>query len=184
MAAISGLILAGGAGRRAGGQDKGLLPWHGKPIVAHVAGLLAPQVLQLYISCNRNADHYARYGRVIRGDLRDGFAGPLAGLEAAAGVIATELLAIAPCDMPLLPQDLVAGLEAALRDEPRLDLVFAHDGERDQYLCALLRTGCLASLPPFLDGGGRAVHAWYAQLAAQAVDFSSHRSCFRNLNEL
>ena len=83
---ISGLILAGGAGRRVDGRDKGLITWHGRPLIAHVAVLLRPQVGRLVISCNRNNERYAEFADETVGDTRRDFQGPLAGLEAATPV--------------------------------------------------------------------------------------------------
>ncbi|HCN68163.1 MAG TPA: molybdenum cofactor guanylyltransferase MobA, partial [Candidatus Accumulibacter sp.] len=56
---ISGVILAGGLGRRMGGVDKGLQELHGRPLVAWVIERLAPQVDELLINANRNAQRYA-----------------------------------------------------------------------------------------------------------------------------
>ena len=41
---ISGLILAGGRGSRMGHVDKGLQPFRGKTMVAHVLERLAPAI--------------------------------------------------------------------------------------------------------------------------------------------
>lgn len=62
---IAGLILAGGQGRRVNEADKGLLLWRGKPLVAHVAQRLAPQVSQLIVSANRHIATYAAFGQVV-----------------------------------------------------------------------------------------------------------------------
>ena len=45
----TGLVLAGGEGRRAGGRDKGLIEWRGKPMVGHVLASLSPQVDEVII---------------------------------------------------------------------------------------------------------------------------------------
>ena len=77
---ITGLILAGGAGRRVEGRDKGLIDWQGKPLVQHVALRLRPQVGQLIISCNRNIETYRELADKTVTDSRRDFQGPLAGL--------------------------------------------------------------------------------------------------------
>ena len=41
---VTGLVLAGGMGRRMGGEDKGLVTLAGRPMVAHVLDVLRPQV--------------------------------------------------------------------------------------------------------------------------------------------
>jgi molybdopterin-guanine dinucleotide biosynthesis protein A len=117
-------------------------------------------------------------------DTRDGYQGPLAGLEAVAAHISTDYVALAGCDMPHLPPDFVDRLLTALENSRPADLAYAHDGHRDQYLCALVRSSCLTTLGAFLDGGQRAVRDWYRTRTCIAVDFSDRASDFRNYNSL
>ena len=49
---VTGIVLAGGMGRRMGGVDKGLVPFQGKPLVAHVLERLRPQVMDLVVVAN------------------------------------------------------------------------------------------------------------------------------------
>jgi molybdopterin-guanine dinucleotide biosynthesis protein A len=183
---ITALILAGGAGRRVGHRDKGLIPWQGKPFIAHVSDTLKPQVKEILISCNRNFSLYEKFGSRTVADTRRDFQGPLAGLEAASAIISTELLVVVSCDTPHLPADLVERLIAPLLQHPdgAPDISYAHDGIRAQYLCAGLRSACLTSLPGFLDGGQRAVQRWYRSRNTVAVDFSDRQASFRNYNTL
>ena len=78
---ITGLILAGGLGRRMGGRDKGLQPFRGKPMAAWAIERLAPQVDVLLINANQNLEAYAAFGHPVVPDRIGGFAGPLAGLD-------------------------------------------------------------------------------------------------------
>ena len=56
-----------------GGVDKGLAPFRGKPMVAHVIERLAPQVDELLVNANRNPEAYAGFGhRVIAAEPRHG----------------------------------------------------------------------------------------------------------------
>lgn len=188
MAALphtTGLVLAGGAGRRVGGVDKGLLYWEGRPLVEHVVDRLRGEVATLLISCNRNKHYYASLADRIVADQRPGFAGPLAGIEAAIPALDAEFLLISPCDTPYLPRDLGATLlDALTRAGTGADISYAHDGERAQYLCALLRTRILGSLSRELDSGSGAVRDWYRLHQCIAVDFSEQRTCFRNINRM
>jgi len=180
---ITGLILAGGAGRRTGGHDKGLIPWAGKPLVQHVVERIKPQVDTVIISCNRNYERYRQFASAIVADLRPGHAGPLAGLEAACPHIGTDLLLLVSCDTPLLPNDLVLRLTTELRrSSTEAGICYAHDGHREHYLCAVLHRACLASVEDFLDKGGRTVRDWFHSCGARAVDFSDSREAFMNLN--
>jgi molybdopterin-guanine dinucleotide biosynthesis protein A len=183
---ITGLILAGGAGRRVGNRDKGLIRWHGKPLIAHVSDCLRPQVGEILISCNRNFSRYEEFAAKTVADHRGDYQGPLAGLEAATSYIQTDLLVVVSCDTPHLPTDFVARLIAPL--SPVVDgspeISYAHDGMRAQYLCAAMRRDCLPSLSSFLEEGHRSVKDWYASRNNTAVDFSDHRASFRNYNKL
>ena len=77
-----GVVLAGGAGLRVGGADKGLLPLCGRPLIERVLDALRSQCDEMLIVANRNSDAYARYATVI-GDEIDGHPGPLAGIATA-----------------------------------------------------------------------------------------------------
>ena len=177
---VTGVILAGGAGRRAGGRDKGLIEWEGRALVAHVAERIKPQCGTLLVSCNRNLEKYSVYGTTMPDQLA-GFQGPLAGLHAAAPHINTPLTLLCPCDVPDIPWNLAATLAAALQDSSQA-VAHAQTNGRNHYCCALIRSECLGSLQEFLDAGGRAVRLWYESVGGIAVSFDTGESSFRNMN--
>lgn len=177
---ITGLVLAGGRGSRMGGIDKGLAMYRGRPLVATVAERLEQQVSDIAISCNRNYTLYRAHATTVITDTRPGFQGPLAGIESCADRLRTPKLAVVACDTPALPVDLVARLSRGLHAD--CGGAFAHDGDRAQYLFALLRRDALATLPGYLDAGGRSVKGWYKLINATAVDFSDQREAFTNIN--
>lgn len=183
---VTGLILAGGAGSRVGGRDKGLLPWLDKSLVAHVAERLAPQTGRLLISCNRNLDEYQDLGFPTIEDRRSGYQGPLAGIEAAREYVKTDYLAVVACDTPSLPTDLVSRLliPFSAGDNPAPLISFAYDGYREQYLFSVLDVRALENLTDFLEQGQRAVKHWYKQNPHTVVDFSDQRDAFGNYNKL
>jgi molybdopterin-guanine dinucleotide biosynthesis protein A len=113
-ARITGVILAGGRGRRMGGVDKGLQELRGRPLLAWVIERFGPQVDELLINTNQNGDRYAVFGHRVLADQIPDFAGPLAGLHAALTAATHSLLATVPCDAPFLPDDLVLRLLQAL----------------------------------------------------------------------
>jgi len=183
---ITGLILAGGRGRRTGGRDKGLLPWRGKTLAEHTVARIRPQVKTLLISCNRNHEEYSKLAINPVGDLRDDYQGPLAGLEASIEHIATDYLLLVACDLPEVPDDLAHRLLQGLQQKSAKDIniCVAWDGDREQYLCALIRHDALHSLTEFLDNGGRAVRHWYRDQGYTLADFSDCAASFKNINQL
>lgn len=181
--AITGVILAGGEGRRMGGVDKGLQLLEGRPLVHWVMERLRPQVGEVVISANRNLERYREFGCAVITDLTPGYAGPLAGLQAAMAGTATPLLLAAPCDSPLLPADLAARLEDAL-EAAHADLAVPRAGDRAHRAFCLARRELLPRLDAFLAGGGRKLGLWYESLHAVEVDFEDQAGAFGNLNSL
>ena len=170
---ITGLILAGGEGRRMNGLDKGLQPHAGRPLIEHAVERLRPQVDALLISANRNAEVYGRYAPVVA-DRSSGFLGPLAGIEAGLAACTTPWLAIVPCDSPHFPLDLVArllaaaeGIGAAIVDRQPVFAVIHRDLQR--------------ALTDYLAAGGRRLFEWYAGVGAISVDFPEP-AAFANFN--
>jgi molybdopterin-guanine dinucleotide biosynthesis protein A len=180
-AAITGIVLAGGQGRRMGTVDKGLVDLDGRPLVAHVLARLAPQVATLIINANRNAERYAAFGYPVVADAIAGFAGPLAGLHAGLAAAATPFVVTSPCDSPFLPMDLVARLARAF-EARAIDIAVARTFTQPHPVFALVRRAVLPHLERFLNGGGRKIDAWYASLAIAEVAFDDEADAFRNIN--
>jgi molybdenum cofactor guanylyltransferase len=178
---VTGLILAGGQGRRMGGVDKGLEPLRGKPMIAWVLERLAPQVGEVLINANQHADEYARFGHRVVPDRIGGFAGPLAGLQAGLQAAAHPLLVTAPCDSPFLPRDLVERLRAALT-RADAELAVAKTGAQPHPVFSLVRASVLPGLSDFLERGGRKIDAWYAALKVVEVPFDDEAEGFSNIN--
>jgi molybdenum cofactor guanylyltransferase len=178
---VTGIVLAGGQGRRMGSVDKGFVELDGRPLVAHVIARLAPQVHALIVNANQNAERYAAFGLPVVADAIGGFAGPLAGLHAGLSLATTPFVATSPCDSPFLPGDLVARLAAAF-DAQSIDLAVARTFLQPHPVFALARRSLLPHLAQFLEGGGRKIDAWYGSLSVAEVAFDDEADAFRNIN--
>ena len=176
---ISGIVLAGGQGRRMGGVDKGLQSLGGKAMIEHVIARLGPQVDEIVINANQNLERYAQLGYTVAPDVTGGFAGPLAGLQAGLQAAKHPLVVTAPCDSPFLPRDLVARLGAALGAN---QLAVAKTGDQPHPVFALVRRDLLDHLTAYLNGGGRKIDAWYASLKVVEVGFDDEAEAFSNIN--
>jgi molybdopterin-guanine dinucleotide biosynthesis protein A len=179
MSGVTGIVLAGGQGRRMGGVDKGLQLLHGKPMVAAVLARLAPQASEILINANQNLEAYARFGHRVIPDAIGGFAGPLAGLHACLGEAKHDLVQTVPCDSPFLPLDLVSRLKNELKSS---DLAVAKTGAQPHPVFSLVRTSVRKNLEDFLVRGGRKIDAWYASLKVVEVLFDDETDAFRNIN--
>jgi len=180
-AAMTAVILAGGRAERMGGQDKGLLPLAGRPMIDHVLRILRPQVGALLINANRSLDDYRALGYPVISDDLGLFFGPLAGMLAALNASHTPYLLTAPCDSPLLPNDYAQRMVAALTQE-HAELSVAHHGQRLQPVFVLLRAELRDSLRDYLTAGERKIDRWFARHRMAVVDFSDQPAMFRNIN--
>jgi molybdopterin-guanine dinucleotide biosynthesis protein A len=178
---ITGVILAGGLGRRMGGTDKGLQEFNGQPMVAQVVARFAPQVDELLINANQNAARYEAFGYRVVADAITGFAGPLAGLHAALSAATSPLVATAPCDSPFLPLDLVARLQSALVESGAQFAVARTFAQAHPVFC-LCRRELLPHLADYLARGERRFEGWYATLAVVDVAFDDEAAAFENIN--
>ncbi len=178
---ITGVVLAGGLGRRMGGVDKGLRTLRGRPLTAWVVERLAPQVDELLINANQNASDYARLGYRVIADAIGGYAGPLAGLHAGLAAASHPLIVTAPCDSPFLPSDLVARLHDALTTHAA-QLTVAKTGDQAHPVFCLCRRDVLPHLEAFLSAGGRKIDAWYSTLKVVEVAFDDNAAAFSNIN--
>lgn len=181
-AGITGVVLAGGQGRRMGGVDKGLVELSGRSLVSHVLSVMAPQVGPVMINANRHHDVYAALGYPVVADIITGSAGPLAGFHAALKAASTPLVLMVPCDTPALPDALVASLLASLEGHG-VDIVFACDQERAHPAIVLLKRHLVDDLEKYLVDGGRKIDQWYARHPHASCQFDDERA-FININTL
>lgn len=182
-ATITGLVLAGGQGRRMGGADKGLVEFDGVPLIARVVERFAPQVCGLAISANRNIARYQTYAlRVLSDDplLHEHYAGPLAGIHSGLVHAPTSWLAVVPCDAPYLPRTLVDRLADAVNARGASAACAQVAGRINPVFC-LLSAHLNDSLREYISSGGRAAHAWLASVGAVPVEFDDE-AAFRNIN--
>ncbi len=177
---VTGVILAGGMGRRMGGIDKGWVKLNGTALIQWSIKALSLQVDALLINANRNLERYQTLGYTVVADTMSDFQGPLAGFAAAMATADTDYIVTAPCDSPLLPLDLVSRLFIALGHQHQLAV--AHDGQRLQPVFALIPVFMLPDLLTFLHQGGRKIDLWYARHTMAIADFSHCPECFNNVN--
>ncbi|MCP3665148.1 MAG: molybdenum cofactor guanylyltransferase MobA [Gammaproteobacteria bacterium] len=178
---MTGVILAGGQATRMDGQDKGLIALAGRAMIEHVIDSMRPQVDHLMINANRNHQIYQRYGVPLFADSISGFSGPLAGITAALEQSRTDLVLMAPCDGPWLPEDLLIRLYDKMNAAGN-KLSVAHDGERTQPLFGLYHRELLPSIKEYLEGGDRKLMLWIDRQQPAMVDFSDSPNAFVNVN--
>lgn len=182
---ITGLILAGGRAQRMGGIDKGLIPFHQKPLIESTISRLQAQVGSIVINANRNITKYSAYGYPVMMDETPDFSGPLAGFAVGLKACKTPYLLTTPCDSPLLPTDLGLKLAGEL-ERGDFQLVYASSKEADgkiwsQPVFSLMRTDVQDSLNAFLLKGDFKIDRWFKELKSSTVVFDEDNA-FANVN--
>ena len=122
------------------GRDKALLDFHGQPLVAHIAGILAP-IFDEIIVITANPD-IARAADLPAVADRFVGRGPLGGIHAALSHFEAPTFVVA-CDMPFLNADFIRVLIANFDGQTRV---------------------------PLSDDGFEPLHAIYAATATQTFE--------------
>lgn len=177
---ITAVILSGGQATRMNYQDKGLIPFKGKPLISYVSNAIQKEVCRVLVSANRNLDAYQEFGEVITDSLPK-FQGPLSGVLSALGEVKTNYLLIVPCDSPFVNHTLIAKLSKQMQ-QSNADICVATDGQRIQPTFALINTDLEDNLSDFLAQGHRKMGLWLKNNHTQEVDFSDCAKLFINLN--
>ncbi len=173
---IATVILAGGAGRRIGG-DKPLQPLKGRPLIAHVAARCRSPIW-----INAADPRLAEYGPLVP-DLPSPGQGPLVGVWSAlcrAQAMGVAAVLTVPVDTPFLPINLFDRLSAALGPY-RAAVAATPDGW--QPTCALWRVELAPMVAARLAAGDWSLRAALVAAAAKPVDFEGELTpLFFNIN--
>ncbi|MEO0370889.1 MAG: molybdenum cofactor guanylyltransferase MobA [Pseudomonadota bacterium] len=179
-----GVILAGGLATRMGGGDKGLLSLGDAPILTHVMDRLAPQVADVALNANGDAERFEPFGLPVLPDSIEGFVGPLAGvlagLDWAAEHSADAIVTVA-ADTPFFPCDLVPRLQLASEGMTH-PLVLARTPDGRQPTFGLWPVALRDDLRVALQDGVRKVVMWTDKHQGRTAMFDDPGEPFFNVN--
>lgn len=175
------LLLAGGRGQRMGGQDKGLVEWHGKPLVAWPHRIARQLTDDLLVSCNRNQLSYAAFADRLVADDEADFPGPLAGIRAGLAVARHRWLIVLPCDAPLIDEALITDLYEKARAEPDIP-VMTRRGTQWEPLFCIIPVTLANTIENAWQFGERSNRKILLALQARALDLAPDDPRLANLN--
>lgn len=121
MAALYGLVLAGGRSVRMG-RDKGAMVWHGTEQRVYAADLLSKFCEKVYISCRSGQEEELAGDYPLLVDSVDG-SGPIVALLTAFEQQPNVAWLVLACDLPLITESTLAFLTGE-RDENMLATTF------------------------------------------------------------
>ncbi|MBL6820424.1 MAG: NTP transferase domain-containing protein [Luminiphilus sp.] len=163
-------ILAGGAGRRWGHRDKGLIVHGGQPLVATLCSPRPSAAREILICCRDNAHLYQHYGDRVLCETRS-HAGPCAGIVALAAAAQSATLVVLPVDLIGAPEDVIATLETAWREDDTA-LVLSDEAGRHSP-CIRLCTSLLPRCEAYVDQGGQKLSGLLNAIGARALAVDS-----------
>jgi molybdenum cofactor guanylyltransferase len=171
-------ILAGGAGRRFGGQDKGWIDLGGLPQIVRLLQQHAGATAAVLVSANRNVERYRDLGVEVVSDPWPDYPGPLAGVASLLGATRTPCLVTLPVDAYGLPADLIDRIASALRC--CTGVVSVSDCDGPQPLFAGYPRALATPARDAFERGERSVLAWQRSLPGAVVELSGIRLGNRN----
>ncbi|MBI3119571.1 MAG: molybdenum cofactor guanylyltransferase [Candidatus Hydrogenedentes bacterium] len=162
------IILAGGGSTRMG-RNKAVLPWHGTPLIQHIADQLHPLFEAVLVSAN-DAEVYSFLGLPIIQD-RAPAQGPLMGLYSALAATAHDWNFVIACDIPVLSQALIESMYEQ-RDDVDCVVPITPDGTREP-LCAFYHRRLAATAQTLLYEGRRSVQSLLDKSKVRTVPLPS-----------
>jgi molybdopterin-guanine dinucleotide biosynthesis protein A len=180
---VAGVILAGGRNSRMGGRDKAFLRVGGETVFARSLGVLRRCFAQVVVVSN-TPEKYAGFAvDTVADELRG--CGPLGGLHAGLGSIATPYAFVIACDMPFLRVEPIRYLVSRLREQ---DAIVPRWGGDIEPLHALYAVRLRARIAAAVARGGRAMRDFLPQIAVEYVPqaamerVTGAEEAFRNVN--
>jgi molybdopterin-guanine dinucleotide biosynthesis protein A len=180
---VVGVVIAGGRSVRFGGE-KAVAGLAGKPLLMWAAARLARSCVAVAINArpDTEAEALARAeGFTVLHDMSGDAAGPLSGVKVGlhwAQKLGASTVAVSPCDVPLLPQDVFARLIQAAGTGAAM----AETEEGHQPQCAVWPVSALPKLTAALANGAHpATWLMLESIGAIRVRFSPP-DAFANVN--
>lgn len=179
---MSAAILAGGRSRRMG-RNKALLPFRGRPLVAHVHETLQELFEEVFVVADDPAPFAFLPCRTIP-DRVPGM-GPISGIDAALRHSRNPYVFVVGCDAPLLSPRLLERIAAGASGA---DLTIPCGPDGPEPLCAVYGKGCLPRIEEALREGEHRLAALIGRVCTREIPREEVASLdpgfqsFRNIN--
>lgn len=164
---MSIVIQAGGASSRMG-QNKALMPFLGRPLVARVAEQMAALAGELLVTTNQ-AEGFDFLNLPLVADVLPG-KGALGGLFTALSAARLPLVALVACDMPFASPALLAA-QRDLLEQTGADVVIPRSEAGLEPLHAVYRAAsCLPPVRAALQAGRLRMIAWFDAVRVRVME--------------
>lgn len=181
---ITGILLAGGIGRRLGGRDKARMEYLGRTFIDRLIGLFG-ELFPRTLIVTGDPETLADLEVEVIGDEVPG-QGAAMGLMTGLSRATTEWSFASACDTPLLKREVVELVLDNISQE--FDVILSASPDGLQPLCAAYRRRCADVLRRNLAQGNRSIRPIYDQLKvkiigpAEILRLDPGRESFININ--
>jgi molybdopterin-guanine dinucleotide biosynthesis protein A len=160
-------IQAGGQSTRMG-QNKALMPFLGRPFIAHLVGRVRGLADELLVTTNE-PENYKFLGLPLFVDPLPGV-GALGGLYTALSAAQEPLVAVVACDMPLIQPGLLSAQRDLLLREGA-DVVIPRSPAGLEPLHAIYRRDtCLPAVRSAIESGERRMVGWLSAVKVRVME--------------
>ncbi len=162
------------------GRDKALLPYRGRALVAHIAGIVQAALGNSDpVAILGEPEYYAGLGYPVHADLTPN-CGPLGGLVTALHLTDSDWNLVVACDMPMLsPENLRVLIDRAAESHAHAVAARGPAGEPEP-LCALYHRRCLPALEQALRDKHLKMKTLLSELQPESVTLPA--SALANVN--
>jgi molybdopterin-guanine dinucleotide biosynthesis protein A len=176
---LSGVVLAGGRNTRMGGLDKGLVPFHGTPLVVHVLTILAGLFEEVILVTNQPESYAPLAGTaLLTGDLFRG-CGPLGGIHAGLDRAGYPAAFCVACDMPYLSDEFIRR-QAELFLQRDCDILLPRVRGEIEPLHGIYRKALIGSIERILsDGNGYSIRRLFTEVRTEYLDLEDSPEVLR-----
>jgi len=145
MSGFAAIVLAGGSGRRLGGEAKPERPVGGVPMLTRVLGAVTDAAALVVVGPPRLAPLLPADARLTMEEPPGG--GPVAALGAGLALLdpGPEIVALLATDLPFLTSSTVTLLRRTVDASPAAGAVLVDDTDRPQWLCGVWRRSALVA---------------------------------------
>lgn len=163
-----------------GGQDKGLILWNDRPLIAYVHEIVRPLTDDLIVSCNRNQERYRVFADQLVEDEQGDFPGPLAGVLTGLSAARHAWMLVLACDAPRIDSALIKQLlqSANAASSP---LMVRQEGQW-QPMFSLIPTALLPVLRERWDAGERSLLRALLEQDLRALECAADDPRLTNFN--
>lgn len=181
---ISGVILAGGAGRRFDGVIKPKIIVDGETIISRTLSVLSSVFDEIIIVTN-NPEEFIEFRnfKIVRDEILH--VGPLGGIHAALKAASNDAIFVFAGDMPFLDKELINRLISVFRDAG-CDVLIPRIGEFIEPLHSIFRRSVTETLEDYLrHTEDFAVRDFIKHLKVRYLEFpgsQEYKKAFANIN--